>query len=147
MRRAAPAWLLALAACGRGAAPTPQLAEPELVAQASGVSAVLQAVSAVSDEVAWVTGHAAVVLRTTNGGATWQRLTVPNAERDSLQFRDVEAFDQHRAYILAAGPGPRSRILYTSDGGRTWTLSSSPILTPMRFTTASLSGTAPPAWW
>jgi photosystem II stability/assembly factor-like uncharacterized protein len=89
--------------------------------QTSGVSAVLQAVSAVSDDVAWVTGHAAVVLRTTDGGATWQRLTVPNAERDSLQFRDVEAFDQNRAYILAAGPGPRSRIFFTGDGGHTWT--------------------------
>jgi photosystem II stability/assembly factor-like uncharacterized protein len=112
--------LLALAACtgprGPGApAPAPA---PVLVEQRSGVAAVLQAVSAVSDDVAWVTGHSATVLRTSDGGATWQRLIVPGA--DSLEFRDVQAFDAQFAYLLAAGPGARSRIFLTTDGGRTW---------------------------
>lgn len=119
MKRLWPA-IVVLAACSRGA-PAPRLTEPALVEQVSGVSAVLQAVSAVSEDVAWVTGHAAVVLRTTDGGATWQRLTVPGAEADSLQFRDVHAFDQNHAFILAAGPGTRSRIYRTTDGGATWT--------------------------
>jgi photosystem II stability/assembly factor-like uncharacterized protein len=100
-----------------GTAPSPAAA-PVLEEQVSGVTAVLQAVSAVSDEVAWVTGHAAVVLRTTDGGASWERLHVPGA--DSLEFRDVEAFDADVAYLLAAGPGARSRIFRTGDGGRTW---------------------------
>lgn len=86
--------------------------------QTSGVTAVLQAVSAVSGQVAWVAGHAGVVLRTTDGGAGWERLRVPGA--DSLEFRDVEAFDAEVAYLLAAGPGERSRIFKTTDGGRTW---------------------------
>jgi photosystem II stability/assembly factor-like uncharacterized protein len=81
---------------------------------------VLQAVSAVSDDVAWVTGHAGVVLRTTDGGATWRRLAVPDA--DSLEFRDVRAFGPELAYVLAAGRGTRSRIYVTSDGGRHWEL-------------------------
>ncbi len=92
---------------------------PVLEEQVSGVTAVLQAVSAVSERVAWVSGHQAAVLRTTDGGATWERLHVPGA--DSLQFRDVQAFGVDDAYLLAAGPGAGSRIYRTTDGGRTWT--------------------------
>jgi len=93
---------------------------PALEPQASGTAALLQAVSAPSERVAWVSGHAAAVLRTTNGGETWERLTVPGAAADSLQFRDVHAVDAHVAYLLAAGPGARSRIYKTTDGGRRW---------------------------
>lgn len=113
----AGAALLACAGAPRpgGTAPGTAILEE----QSSSVSAVLQAVSAVSDDVAWVSGHDAAVLRTTDGGATWERLHVPDA--DSLEFRDVEAFGADVAYLLAAGPGARSRIYKTSDGGRTWT--------------------------
>jgi photosystem II stability/assembly factor-like uncharacterized protein len=93
---------------------------PILEPQASGTAALLQAVSAPSERVAWVSGHAAAVLRTTNGGETWERLTVPGAAADSLQFRDVHAVDALVAYLLAAGPGARSRIYKTTDGGRSW---------------------------
>jgi photosystem II stability/assembly factor-like uncharacterized protein len=93
---------------------------PVLEPQASGTAALLQAVSAPSERVAWVSGHAAAVLRTTNGGGTWERLTVPGAAGDSLQFRDIHAVNAHVAYLLAAGPGTRSRIYKTMDGGRSW---------------------------
>lgn len=95
---------------------------PSLAFQASGITALLQAVSAPSDRVAWVSGHAAAVLRTTNGGASWERVIVPGAAEDSLQFRDVHAVDAHVAYLLAAGSGSRSRIYKTTDGGRSWQL-------------------------
>jgi len=111
--------LLALAACAGAPAPGAPAPAPVLVEQASGVTAVLQAVSAASDHVAWVTGQSAAVLRTLDGGATWERLRVPGA--DSLEFRDVQAFGARLAYLLAAGPGARSRIFKTTDGGRTWT--------------------------
>ena len=91
-----------------------------LTSQTSGTTALLQAVSAPSDRIAWVSGHAAAVLRTTNGGASWERVTVPGAAKDSLQFRDVHAVDAQVVYLLAAGPGSRSRIYKTTDGGRTW---------------------------
>jgi photosystem II stability/assembly factor-like uncharacterized protein len=45
---------------------------------------------------------------------------VPGAAADSLQFRDVHAVDARIAYLLAAGPGARSRIYKTTDGGRSW---------------------------
>ena len=116
--------VLATAAC----APRSPSRDPEattiltLHPQSSGTTALLQAVSAPSDRVAWVSGHAAAVLRTVDGGATWERITVPGAAADSLQFRDVHAVNAAVAYLLAAGPGNRSRIYKTTDGGGTWQL-------------------------
>lgn len=92
---------------------------PTLEPQSSGTTVVLQAVSAASAQVVWVSGHGGVVLRTTDGGAHWARLAAPGA--DSLQFRDVHAEDSAVAWLLAAGPGERSRIYHTRDGGRSWT--------------------------
>ena len=80
----------------------------------------LQAVSAPSELVVWVSGHQAAVLRSADGGSTWEQLTVPGAADDSLEFRDVYAVNADTAWLLAAGPGSRSRIYRTTDGGRTW---------------------------
>jgi photosystem II stability/assembly factor-like uncharacterized protein len=116
--------VLATAACAaRSPSPGPEPAAVlTLQSQSSGTTALLQAVSAPSDRVAWVSGHAAAVLRTVDGGATWERITVPGAATDSLQFRDVHAVNAAVAYLLAAGPGSRSRIYKTTDGGGTWQL-------------------------
>ena len=93
--------------------------QPVLEPQSSGTSVVLQAVSAPSTRVAWVSGHGGVVLRTTDGGARWTPVAAPGG--DSLQFRDLHAVDSAVAWLLAAGPGARSRIYHTRDGGRSWT--------------------------
>jgi photosystem II stability/assembly factor-like uncharacterized protein len=61
-----------------------------------------------------------VILRTLNGGRTWARLAAPGG--DTLQFRDVHAVSRDTAYALSAGPGDRSRIYKTYDGGTTWQL-------------------------
>ncbi|MFQ5677660.1 MAG: WD40/YVTN/BNR-like repeat-containing protein, partial [bacterium] len=53
-------------------------------------------------------------------GATWQVRRVQGA--DSLDFRAVQAVDEKTAYLMSAGPGERSRIYKTSDGGETWEL-------------------------
>ena len=95
---------------------------PTLERVQSGTTALLQAVSAPSERVGWVSGHQAAVLRTRDGGDTWERLTVPGAAADSLEFRDVYAVDADTAYLLAAGPGTRSRIYKTTDGGTSWAL-------------------------
>jgi photosystem II stability/assembly factor-like uncharacterized protein len=114
--------LTVLAACA-GTRQTTQAVPPgppTLVAQTSGTSVLLQAVSAPDPQVVWVSGHAAAVLRSIDGGATWTIRTVPGAAADSLQFRDVKAVDADTAYLLAAGPGARSRIYKTTDGGESW---------------------------
>ncbi|HYW31633.1 MAG TPA: hypothetical protein VE869_09015 [Gemmatimonas sp.] len=88
--------------------------------QVSGTNQLLQAVHAVSERVVWASGHRGVVLRTLDGGTTWKRLPVPDS--DSLEFRDVHAASANTAWILAAGPGARSRIYRTTNGGASWDL-------------------------
>lgn len=92
---------------------------PSLEPQRSGTTALLQAVSAVDARVVWVSGHAGTVVRTLDGGATWEARPVAGA--DSLQFRDVHAASADRAWLLSAGAGSLSRIYRTTDGGRSWT--------------------------
>jgi photosystem II stability/assembly factor-like uncharacterized protein len=115
---AAAMFLAASAGCNRR--DTTTSLTPVLEPQTSGVSVRLQAVSAVSDDVAWVSGLEGTYARTTDGGATWAPGVVPGAE--SLQFRDVHAVDAHTAYLLSAGSGDASRIYKTTDGGQSWSL-------------------------
>jgi photosystem II stability/assembly factor-like uncharacterized protein len=86
--------------------------------QNSGVDIQLRGISAVSDKVAWASGAKGTVLRTIDGGVTWETLTIAGA--DSLDFRDIQAFDQKTALVLSIGPGDQSRIYKTVDGGRIW---------------------------
>ena len=95
-------------------------AAPRWEPQTSGVTARLRGVSAISDKVIWASGAAGTVLRTADGGATWTKLIVPDAEK--LDFRDVDAVSETTAYILSIGPGPASRIYKTTDAGAHWTL-------------------------
>ena len=88
--------------------------------QVGPVAARLRGVSAVSNSVAWASGENGACLRTTDGGKSWQAIKVPNAA--GLDFRDVDAFDANRAYLLSIGEGDRSRIYKTIDGGAQWTL-------------------------
>ena len=89
--------------------------------QQSHTTALLQAVSTVNDSVVWVSGHQATWVRTVDGGRTWVpgAMTGPDS---ALEFRDVEAVSATTAYLLAAGPGERSRIYKTSDAGGSWRL-------------------------
>lgn len=88
--------------------------------QVSSSKAGLRGVSIASQEVAWVSGTKGTVLRTVDAGRHWNPIKVPGAE--ALDFRDVTAFDQNRALILASGPGDASRVYRTEDGGHVWTL-------------------------
>src|SRR5690349_19561511 len=101
-------------------ASSPLAAQVTHTPQTSGTNALLIAVSPVNDNVVWVSGTLGTYLRTTNGGATWKAGRVPGA--DSLQFRDVHAFDANNAYLLSIGNGNQSRIYKTSDGGASWKL-------------------------
>ncbi|MGI9167677.1 MAG: WD40/YVTN/BNR-like repeat-containing protein [Pyrinomonadaceae bacterium] len=92
---------------------------PQWSLQTSRVNARLRGVSAVNDRVAWASGSESTVLRTADGGATWQRLKVTE---DVLDFRDIDAIDARTAYVLSIGNGPASRIYKTNDAGATWTL-------------------------
>ncbi|WP_350280606.1 oxidoreductase [Kribbella sp. HUAS MG21] len=85
----------------------------------TGTTAQFRGLAAVSKDVAWVGGSQGTVLRTVDGGKRWQNVSPKGAE--TLQFRDVEAFDEQRAVALTIGPGEDSRIYRTADGGKSWT--------------------------
>ncbi len=86
--------------------------------QVSGTTARLQAISAVNDQIVWASGTGGTFVVTTNGGLSWRAGTVAGA--DSLEFRDVHGVDARTAWLLAAGPGIKSRIYRTTDGGQNW---------------------------
>ncbi len=92
---------------------------PQFAMQTSGVTAQLRGVSAVSDRVAWASGSGATVLRTADGGETWQRLAVTT---DRVDFRDIDAIDAQTAYVLSIGNGETSRIYKTANAGAHWDL-------------------------
>jgi photosystem II stability/assembly factor-like uncharacterized protein len=93
---------------------------PTWTLQSSGSTASLRGISVVSNQVVWASGSRGTVLRSLDGGATWQARAVPGA--DALDFRDVDAFSAEVAYILSIGNGGDSRIYKTRDGGATWAL-------------------------
>jgi photosystem II stability/assembly factor-like uncharacterized protein len=86
----------------------------------TGSPARLRGLSVVSEQVVWASGSLGTVLRTTNAGGTWQNVGPPGTQ--TLQFRDIEAFDADTAVILSIGVATDSRIYRTSDGGQTWQL-------------------------
>ena len=94
-------------------------ATPHWSTQSSGVTARLRGVSAVSERVGWASGSGSTVLRTNDGGTTWQQRTITT---DTLDFRDIDAVNAETAYVLSIGNGEASRIYKTSDAGATWTL-------------------------
>src|SRR5215213_5889903 len=92
---------------------------PRWTVQTSGVNQRLRGVSAVSDQVAWASGAGSTVLRTADGGLTWEMFIVSS---DRLDFRDIDAIDEQTAYVMSIGNGPASRIYKTTDAGRMWKL-------------------------
>jgi photosystem II stability/assembly factor-like uncharacterized protein len=85
----------------------------------TGSEARLRGLSVVDGRTAWASGSLGTVLRTTNGGRTWDSVGPPDTA--ALQFRDIEAFDANNAVAMSIGNGPDSRIYLTSNGGKTWT--------------------------
>ncbi|HET9150123.1 MAG TPA: hypothetical protein VFN83_00235 [Gemmatimonadales bacterium] len=111
--------MLALLGACHAPPPVPQLSLARET-QSSGSTALLQAVSAVSNDVVWVSGQRGTWARSLDGGRSWTTGGVP--EGDTLQFRDVYAASADTAWLLSAGNGDLSRIYRTTDGGRSWTL-------------------------
>jgi hypothetical protein len=94
------------------------VAEDEI--HATRASTDLRGISAASERVIWASGSGGTILRTGDGGRSWQRVSPPDTS--GLDFRDVDAIDERTAYALSIGPGDASRIYKTADAGATWTL-------------------------
>lgn len=90
------------------------------IKQNVNTTASFRGLSVVSEKVIWASGTRGTVIRTVDGGKTWNVIAVPEAGK--LDFRDIEAFDADTAYIISIGNGEASRIYKTNDGGSTWKL-------------------------
>ena len=86
--------------------------------QQSGTTARLRGLAVVNAKVVWASGAQGTYVRTIDGGITWKSGTVPGAA--DLDFRDVHAADDRKAFLLSIGPGQKSRIYRTDDGGKNW---------------------------
>jgi photosystem II stability/assembly factor-like uncharacterized protein len=76
----------------------------------------IRGLSVVSDQVIWVSGSNGTVAKSLDSGKTWEWMTV--AHYETRDFRDIEAFNDKEAIILAiAEPAV---LLKTKDGGKTW---------------------------
>lgn len=84
----------------------------------SGVNASLRGLSVVNNSVVWVSGTGGTVLRTVDGGANWENVSVPNM--DKTDFRDVEGFDKNTAIVM--GIASPARFYKTTDRGQNWKL-------------------------
>ncbi|ADD44597.1 WD40/YVTN/BNR-like repeat-containing protein [Stackebrandtia nassauensis] len=84
----------------------------------TGVDNQFRGLAAVDDDTAWVAGTKGTVLRTTDGGDSWDNVSPAGAE--GLEFRDIEAYDDEHAVALSIGEGEASRVYVTDDGGDSW---------------------------
>lgn len=76
----------------------------------------IRGLSVVDKEIIWVSGSKGSVGKSVNGGKTWE-WTKPKGY-ETLDFRDIQAFDDKKAIIVNAGSP--AYILSTIDGGKTW---------------------------
>jgi photosystem II stability/assembly factor-like uncharacterized protein len=85
-------------------------------------AASLRGLSVVDAKIAWASGTNGTVIRTNDGGATWNVETVAGAEK--LDFRGIKAFDAEHAVIVSSGDAQagQATIYKTSDAGKTWNL-------------------------
>jgi photosystem II stability/assembly factor-like uncharacterized protein len=87
----------------------------------TGTTEQFRGLDAVSADVAWIAGEGGGILKTTDGGATWQDVS-PGGRPYGHEFRDVEAWNAQHAVVLAIGTGRASRIYETRNGGESWSL-------------------------
>lgn len=86
----------------------------QLIHERPGVS--LRALAVVDDSTIWAGGSGGTILRSTDGGATFEsRAPVDSGE---LDFRDLHAFDGDKAVAMVAGQP--ARLYRTTDGGVSW---------------------------
>ncbi len=72
----------------------------------------------VNDKIIWASGTNGLVIKSTDGGNTWEEHRIKGA--DSLDFRGIYAWDENSAIIMSSGTP--ARIYKTIDGGCDWSL-------------------------
>lgn len=93
--------------------PTPDISI-SLLGSSNKVS--IRGLSVVNDNIFWASGSGGMVAKSTDGGKNIEWTQVPGFEK--RDFRDIEAFDQNTAIIMAVDQP--AIILKTTDGGKNW---------------------------
>jgi photosystem II stability/assembly factor-like uncharacterized protein len=78
----------------------------------------LRGLSVAPDGTIWASGTGGTVLRSRDGGRSWEARSIPDAA--ALDLRDVEALSATTAFAMVAG-ADTARIYRTTDGGGHWT--------------------------
>jgi photosystem II stability/assembly factor-like uncharacterized protein len=82
------------------------------------INSSLRGLSVVNDQIVWLSGSNGYVCRSLDGGQTFDTLRIPGYH--DKDFRDIEAFDDRNAVVMAIGSP--AIFLRTSDGGQRWKL-------------------------
>lgn len=82
----------------------------------SGTKTSIRGLSVVNENIIWASGSGGKVARSTNGGKSFEWITVKGFEKND--FRDIEAFDSNTAVIMAVADP--AYILKTTNGGKDW---------------------------
>lgn len=77
----------------------------------------LRGLCTISEKVVWASGGGGTVVRSIDGGQTWEKCVIPNSQE--LGFRDIHAFNENTAIVISAGLP--AKIFKTVDGGKNWT--------------------------
>lgn len=96
---------------------------PRVEIMTSGTKTSIRGLSAVDDNIIWVSGSNGMVGRSNDGGKSWKwfdaKKSIPDDSlRKRTDFRDIEAFDGATAIIMAIGSP--AYILKTNNGGESW---------------------------
>jgi photosystem II stability/assembly factor-like uncharacterized protein len=83
--------------------------------QASGVEANLLDIAFATPSVGWVVGQAGTVLRTSDGGTTWNQVPIPTR----AELIRVTASGEYAARVVTRD----GQTLTTTDGGKSWNVS------------------------
>jgi photosystem II stability/assembly factor-like uncharacterized protein len=87
----------------------------------AGVDANLRGLAVVvhrGSMIVWATGSKGTIVRSTDGGNTWEPLRISGA--DALDFRAVQTFDGKTVYVMSSGDAGASRIYKSTDSGANW---------------------------
>lgn len=74
-------------------------------------------IAPVSRNTIWLSGENGRIAHTDDGGLNWSYSQPGQAD---LQFRDIEAIDNRRAYALSVGNDGQSKIYFTDNAGANW---------------------------
>jgi photosystem II stability/assembly factor-like uncharacterized protein len=88
----------------------------KIIHKIDSVNALLS-VQAINEKIVYTVGYNGAILKTQNGGNTWNKLQSPNKER----FQGLSFVNEQTGWVV----GTKGTILFTKDGGKSWQVQNS----------------------